>query len=47
MNVYKFMKDRYTYQIIVAECLGDAEKLSDIDYTKVSVLYTNVIVDKR
>lgn len=47
MNIYKFMKDRNAYQIVVAECLGDAAKLSDIDYNKVSVLYKDVIVDKK
>lgn len=47
MNVYKFIKDRNTYQIVVAECLGDAAKLSDIDYKKVSVLYKDIIVDKK
>ena len=47
MNAYKFMKDRNTYQIIVAECLEDAAKLSNIDYKSIRVLYKNVIVDKK
>lgn len=47
MNVYKFIKDKNTYQIVVAECLGDAAKLTNIDYNKVSVLHRNVIIDKK
>ena len=47
MNVYKFIKDRNTYQIVVAECLGDAAKLSDIDYKKFINYFSSAVIIKR